>query len=281
MLQLPSITLCAVDCVAPSLAARAMDRCLDHCVFGDAILLSDRPADTHARWIQIEPLRSIDAYNRFLLQDLANHVQTDHVLIVQWDGFITDANAWQDRFLDYDYIGARWPWHPTGSDVGNGGFSLRSRRLLEACTSPGFQRIPGPEDDLICRHNRPYLEKFHGIRFAPAEVADRFAYERNEPQAPTFGFHGLFNLWRHVDDSHVLQMLDGLSDRTCLSREYIELQLTYLQQRKYRMAGEMYRRMTQAGNRPAVLAAYGKVIQESEAPKALVALGESLIESAA
>ncbi len=280
MPTLSDITVCAVDCVTPQLAGQALDRCMAACDFGDALLLSHEAAPTRARQTRIAPLKSIGAYNDFLLRQLVSHVHTPYVLVVQWDGFVTDPSAWRPEFLQYDYIGARWPWHPAGSDVGNGGFSLRSRRLLEALASPGFRHADAPEDDLIGRHNRPWLEQAHGIRFAPAEVADRFAYERGEPQRPTFGFHGLFNLWRHLDDSQVLAMLDHLSPRTCLSREFIELQVTYLQQRKYRMVGEMYRRMARAGDRAAVLAAYGQVIREAEAPGALVGLGEELTQAA-
>lgn len=280
MPRLSDITLCAVDSVTPQLAGAALDRCLQQCDFGEALLFSDQAAPTQARWTSIAALRSIGDYNAFMLRQLLEHVRTPYVLVVQWDGFVVEPSAWRPEFLQYDYIGARWPWHPAGSDMGNGGFSLRSRRLLEALASPGFQHGDAPEDELICRHNRPYLEQAHGIRFAPTEVADRFAYERGEPQRPTFGFHGLFNLWRHLDDSQVLAMLDHLSPRTCLSREFIELQITYLQQRKYRMVGAMYRRMTRAGDRQAVLAAYGQVIREAEAPQALVSLGEELTQAA-
>ncbi len=279
MLDFPDVTLCAIDCVTPDLAGAALDRSMRQASFARSVLLSDVEAPTQAEWVRIDPLRSIAAYNDFLLRQLVSHVHTPYVLVVQWDGFVVDPSAWRPEFLQYDYIGARWPWHPAGSDVGNGGFSLRSRRLLEALASPGFRHGDAPEDDLIGRHNRPWLEQAHGIRFAPADVADRFAYERGEPQRPTFGFHGLFNLWRHLDDSQVLGMLDHLSPRTCLSREFIELQVTYLQQRKYRMVGEMYRRMARAGDRAAVLAAYGQVIREAEAPGALVGLGEELTQA--
>ena len=37
-----------------------------------------------------------------------------------------------------DYIGAPWPHFRDGHNVGNGGFSLRSRRLLEACRELPF-----------------------------------------------------------------------------------------------------------------------------------------------
>ena len=280
MLDLPDVTLCAVDCVTPVLAGAALDRCMRQVRFGRALLLSDVAAPTGAEWVKIQRLDSIGAYNEFMLRRLIEHVQTPYLLVVQWDGFVIDPSAWRHEFLGYDYLGARWPWHPSGSDVGNGGFSLRSRRLLEALASPGFQYGNAPEDDLICRHNRPWLEQVHGISFAPAEVADQFAYERGEPQRPTFGFHGLFNLWRHLDDSEVLGMLAQLSPRTSLSREFVELQVTYLQQRKYKMVGAMYRQMAAAGDRQAVLAAYGQAIREAEAPQALVALGEELTQAA-
>lgn len=276
MLHLPDVTLCAVDSVTPTLAAAALDRSMRGCRFGRALLLSDTPAPGQAEWVRIDRLGSIEAYNDFMLRELVKHVETSHVLVIQWDGFVVDAGAWLPQFLDFDYIGARWPWHPPGQDMGNGGFSLRSRRLLQATASAGFQRTGAPEDDLICRINRPYLEQAHGIRFAPSELADRFAYERGDPQRPTFGFHGPFNLWRHLSDEEVTGMLDALSPRTCLSVEFIELQVTYVQQRKWRMFARMYQRMAQAGDREAVMAAYARVLREPGAPQALVSLGEEL-----
>ncbi|MDH4377513.1 MAG: DUF5672 family protein [Ramlibacter sp.] len=278
MQDLSQVTLCAADCVTPALAGQALDRCLAQCDFGEALLLSHEAAPTQARWTRIDPLRSIADYNAFMLGQLIEHVRTPYVLVVQWDGFVLDASQWRSCFLDFDYIGARWPWHPTGSDVGNGGFSLRSRRLLEALASPGFVHADAPEDDLICRRNRPYLEQAHGIRFAPAEVAERFAYENGEPQRSTFGFHGLFNLWRHLDEGQVLVIADSLPARTCLSKAFVDLQMTYLQQRKYWMVGAMYRLMTRAGDRQAVLAAYGQAMPDAEVPEALVSLCERLIQ---
>mgnify|MGYP000405524989 CR=1 FL=1 len=279
MLELPDVTVCAIDCVTPELAAAALDRSMRQCNFGETLLLSDRRVDSRAVWTRISRLDSIEAYNDFMLRELLHHVSTSHVLVIQWDGFVVDPGAWQPQFLNYDYIGARWPWHPPGLDMGNGGFSLRSRRLLQATASAGFQRSGAPEDDLICRINRPYLEQAYGIRFAPADVADRFAYERGDPQRPTFGFHGPFNLWRHLSDEEVTGMLNTLSPRTCLSVEFIELQVTYVQQRKWRMFARMYQRMAQAGNRETVMAAYARVLREPGAPQALVSLGEELAAS--
>ena len=57
--------------------------------------------------------------------------ETDFVINFHCDGFIQNPNAWDDNFLNYDYIGA--PIYPNGAFpfVGNGGFSLRSKRLCQ------------------------------------------------------------------------------------------------------------------------------------------------------
>ena len=48
---------------------------------------------------------------------------------------------------------------------GNGGFSLRSRRLLQALQDPRIA-LSVVEDETICRTFRPLLERDYGIRFA-------------------------------------------------------------------------------------------------------------------
>jgi uncharacterized protein DUF5672 len=111
---------------------------------------------------------------------------------VQYDGFILNPDCWSADFQRYDYIGARWPFDD-GRAVGNGGFSLRSKRLLRALQDPQFAPVD-PEDMAICRAYRPVLEERYGIRFAPEEIADRFAFEAVPPDGQTFGFHGLEHL---------------------------------------------------------------------------------------
>jgi hypothetical protein len=95
--------------------------------------------------------------------------------------------------LDYDYIGATWPQFDDGLVVGNGGFSLRSRRLLHLLEDDIFE-AHHPEDVAICRTWRKMLEEAHGIRFAPPELASTFSAERSGDLRETFGFHGFFNM---------------------------------------------------------------------------------------
>lgn len=115
---------------------------------------------------------------------------------MQWDGFVVRPEAWDPGFLDFDYIGAIWPQFDDGAVVGNGGFSLRSKRLLEACQS--LDVSSHPEDVTICRTHRVLLEQEFGIRFADPATAARFSYERSNRTGAEFGFHGAFNLPSHL-----------------------------------------------------------------------------------
>jgi hypothetical protein len=123
------------------------------------------------------------------------------VLVFQWDGYPLNPHLWTDEFLQYDYIGAPWPTHHVstsmgGKQVGNGGFSLRSRKLYDALLKHPISMAN--EDLHICCTLRADLEAA-GIKFAPLEVARRFAIEipldENHKLTNTFGFHGGHKSW--------------------------------------------------------------------------------------
>jgi hypothetical protein len=215
-LDLPQVTLCCVDST-PRLpwALKAMRRCLDGVVFADALLCTDRMSlgdhelPEGVRWIETEPLRSIEAYSTYVLKSLAPLIQTSHVLIVQWDGFVLHPSAWRDEFLSFDYIGAPWNHLPAPGNVGNGGFSLRSRRLLLALQDPAIEPAH-PEDICICRTYRGELEA-QGLRFAPVELARQFSVEDDPLTPAVFGFHGPYHLPSIFDPAQTLAFVETLS----------------------------------------------------------------------
>lgn len=194
-LDLPTVTLCAATSVNTAATVAALRACLDKVAFADCLLFtsSDIVAGSDVRIVPIDPLQSARDYSHFILRRLGDYIRTPHCLIVQWDGFVLDAGSWDPRFLDFDYIGAPWPQFGDFHAVGNGGFSLRSGKLLRACQDPEFQ-ISHPEDVAVCRINRPFLELRHGIRFADPATAENFAFERSWSGKSTFGFHGIFNM---------------------------------------------------------------------------------------
>jgi hypothetical protein len=222
-LELPTVTLCAATSVNIDATVAAMTSSMEEILFGDIVLFTDLAAEhlpDGGRVVPIGPIRSGHDYSRFLLHELADHIRTDHCLIVQWDGFVMNACQWDERFLACDYIGAPWPQFTDGHDVGNGGFSLRSRRLLEACRSPEF--IPShPEDVAVGRVNRDYLEASHGMVFADRDTAARFAFERSPPNGPTFGFHGIFNMIPLLGAERFWQVYCSLTDRSTVFHDYV------------------------------------------------------------
>jgi len=141
-------------------------------------------------------------YSRWCLHTLGTYVDTEHVLVFQWDGYPLNPHLWEDEFLQYDYIGSPWLKHQhrklrsSPYQVGNGGFSLRSRKLCQELLKHPLSNEN--EDLYICLDLRPKLEEA-GIKFAPVEVAKRFAVEKpissEHTITNTFGFHGGHKSW--------------------------------------------------------------------------------------
>jgi hypothetical protein len=219
-LALPQVTLLAVTSVNVSATLAALEASMTRIAFGAAKLLTNcdlgllPPGLEH---VPIAPLRSAREYSEFVLTRLADHVATSHALLVQWDGHVLDARHWRPEFLEYDFLGASWPQFSDGWDVGNGGFSLRSRRLIEACCSAAFK--PGhPEDLAISRTNRHWLEA-QGLRFAPRELADAFSAERAGNRERAFGFHGVWHMPAILGPERFWNMYCGLEDRTSVYQD--------------------------------------------------------------
>src|SRR5258708_19255912 len=131
MLELSGVTLCCVDTLNPELALRGLRLSTSGVRFARALFLTDRARDAPGIEVRvIAPLASREAYSEFVLKKLVDHIDTEHVLLIQWDGYVVNPDAWLEPFLACDYIGAKWSWHDAAERVGNGGFSLRSRKLL-------------------------------------------------------------------------------------------------------------------------------------------------------
>lgn len=236
--DLADVTLVAVTSVAIDPTVDALHASMRQAQFGRVLLLSDQPPpsplDPAIEWRRIDRLASRLDYSRFMLRQLAEHIATGHALCVQWDGFVLDGSRWDRRFLDYDYIGAPWPHFRDGHNVGNGGFSLRSRRLLEACARLPFDGTAS-EDIVISRLCRPHLEEL-GMRFAPEDVAREFAYERTTATGREFGFHGAFNLVRHMRSSDALRLFNSLEPNVLARSEHWELLRWALAHGRFRLA---------------------------------------------
>lgn len=174
--HLPNVTLLCIDKEIERIQ-EPLRKCTEYIKFGNVQLLHPN-------------LNSKEEYSNYCIDHMHEHISTSHVLVFQYDGFVNNWMAWDNDWLQYDYIGA--PWHyQDGMSVGNGGFSLRSKRLMELASR--ICKMKHPEDHHICRTYRKELEA-HGMRFAPIEVAEKFAFEGyGQPLkflSDQFGVHG-------------------------------------------------------------------------------------------
>ena len=220
---IPRTTLLCLDTLNHQLAARALKKSLAVCAFERALFLTDRPIDIEGvETIQIPRITDRADYSRRMLQGLCEFVRSEFVLVIQWDGYVLNPDAWEDAFLDYDYIGARWEYDD-GKSVGNGGFSLRSRRLLLALAEKHVTIVGAEnEDESICRRLRPWLETEHQLRFASEAVADRFSIERVGNNPRPFGFHGLFNMAGLVGREEMVRFSALVPNNAYRSHEFFE-----------------------------------------------------------
>lgn len=223
MLDLTKVTLIAVDNTHRiKNTIKAIHTCMSFAKFGEIKLITckeiidqyqnELSKDNILLEEMVYPITNIVIYSHYFLYDLYRHVNTEFCLTIQDHGFIINPEAWTDEFFEYDYIGAPWPVRddcfisPFNEHirVGNGGFSLRSKKLLEVPLKieipfdvnkgdfyKHFNHNCFNEDGNICIHNR-HLYQSQGCKFPPVELAARFSYESPVPENRDiipFGFH--------------------------------------------------------------------------------------------
>jgi hypothetical protein len=204
-LKLPSVTLVSVSGINPKGNLRALEISQLGIDFGDALLLTRLKPQRSVRGIRVVPITNenwtYDEFSRFLLFEMYRYIHTEFAMFVHHRAHVLRPQAWSGEFLEYDYVGAPWDekTHFTSEGVevrvGNGGFSLRSQRLMRAPSELGLSFTDNGtgyfhEDGQLCVYHRHRLEQA-GIRFAPVHLAARFATETlvRESVDKPFGFH--------------------------------------------------------------------------------------------
>jgi Protein of unknown function (DUF5672) len=242
-LRLHNTTLCVADTLNCRLTAKAAQHSAEVCQFSKYILLSDHEWDDLPGFdfSRIPEFKSSLDYNQRINSHLFERIDTEYVLLVQWDGFIIDPSSWLDIFFEYDYIGAPWPQFSEHA-VGNGGFSLRSRRLLAALHADAL--IPGdePEDICIGRCWRPQLESRYGITFPDRTNARNFSLE-SELSARYFGFHGLYHLNLYYHGSNFDTLMEHIDPNVLSGWRVLVLAANYLRSRHSQEGEELLRRI--------------------------------------
>ncbi len=191
MLKLKNVTLIALTSRNIEAHRKALDYSCRGIEFGAVKLIT-------------QSFKTIDDWNKAVIYELTEHVDTDFAMFVHADGYIIHPELWNDEWLQYDYIGAPWPvpkdnYSNRDEDgnifrVGNS-VSLRSKRILDLPKQLNIEWKSyygnTHEDGFLCVHHHKLLEK-HGCRFAPLEVAKHFSKECEIPEnigLETFAFH--------------------------------------------------------------------------------------------
>lgn len=210
----------------------------------------------HIQWKQTGPLDYYQ-YSVFCMYALQHYIETGYCLIVQDDGWVLNGSNFTDVYYEYDYVGApchlgiqgdraypsfSWTKLQNPTVIQNGGFSLRSRKFLQAPSHYGIihkRASAAPfwnEDVQLTGLLRPALEA-EGVRFAPNHVAKQFAVEYLGPD-----FHNdlvFDNLVGHHAESRKLishKTIACTHSPEVVSKVYREMEfLKFLQSMGYRI----------------------------------------------
>lgn len=205
-----NITLVAIDTKYHNLTAMALTKSVEVSEVSRVLLFSDQNFFPGSEFVKIDNITSKQQYSEFVLKELGKHIATDHFIMVQHDGMPLDSTKWTEDFLKYDYIGAPWPWMPENQQVGNGGFSLRSRRLADLCLDIHLVIDPKKgEDELIGQVYRPWFES-QGIQYAPNKLAWQFSAENPPGRYPSYGFHGMPCIAYYLDDRYMEKYIQNM-----------------------------------------------------------------------
>ena len=208
-LKLPTVTLLLYAPVeAPNLAALVLNKCQEKIAFGAVKLLSSSPPDIvgfQGDFVRV-PLCSWAAGQQVQAYRLREFFDTEHMLLCETDGFVVNPRLWNPEWLKLDFIGAPWAPNsnprqanaPDHSRVGNGGFSLQSRRFRETLWENRERYKPGTPSDVWFGQDNDMLNIYQqkGLRLATIHEAIRFSCESEIPEYPdwstnqSFGFHG-------------------------------------------------------------------------------------------
>lgn len=215
MLNLPNVTLLAIDTIDPLRTIKAMRYSLLQAKFADAVLVTTQSKFNPAMVRTIGGQGRIDQirvefvnpgprsdYERQIICDLPRWFSTKFCLFQEWDSAIVNPDAWNPDWLKFDFIGAPWPYdfnengYPPCTKkncVGNGGFSLRSRFFCLR-TEDAYAGLLEPSeatrlsDAWASRSIRDRLESC-GVKYATEDEALKFSCE-NRFYNGQFGIHG-------------------------------------------------------------------------------------------
>lgn len=204
MIELKNVTLLVLTSLHFEQHIQSLLKSMEKIEFGAVKFISHEPPDDLPKniiWENTKVFLDYPGYNKYCIFSLHKHIDTEFCLVTQHDSWAVNPDLWDDKFLDYDYIGAPWPDSPPHfmdsrgvvQRVGNGGFSLRSKKLLEVPKRTEiYWDINFPNEDTTIAVKNRYKYEECGCTFAPFDLAVKFSREteiEENKNVPSFGFH--------------------------------------------------------------------------------------------
>jgi len=186
-------------------------------------------------WKQIGELDYM-MYSVFIMHSLYAFIDTEFCLIVQDDSWVLNGKNFKPEYYEYDYIGGachaalvgnqlmlQGTWHDQYPRVivQNGGFSLRSKRFLEAPNKYGIVHsqandihLWNEDVQLSCLKRHLFAEV--GMKYAPEKTVRDFSIESVIPTFhDDFDFNRLVGCHsttrKLVSDTHIVVNLESVT----------------------------------------------------------------------
>lgn len=227
-----SITLAIVGTTNHSLMSFAVEKTVENTKVDKIKIFSDKPIKCRYQYDFHRLPKKFDLfdYSNFILKSLGDYIDTDYVMIIQYDGFATNKNYFNETYFNYDFIGsyttvnhppllrflketrtidlATQSWYNIG-----GGFSLRSKKILDALKDDRIQESVynyvsnsqhNCEDIFVTILYKDLLEKEYGITYAPADICLDFSSEILIGYESCLGFHGWENIPFHLTEEECI-----------------------------------------------------------------------------
>ena len=234
-----SVSLVILETRYHELATMALQHWTRRINFKEVLVFSDKNLLSGSKWVPVKPLTDINRdYGDIMVRGMWPFLNSEYMILINWDTLLRDQNLWSAEFFDYDYIGSMWPWQaPHNDNPDHCGISWRSSKLLQAMRYPAVESVTDAVPYHISHQLEQLMRNRFQIRMAEQEMNRRFVHELSGSDASNaFAVRGLWNIIksfsRDVSESYIVnapaEMWDDLNGAheliaALVNRNYIDL----------------------------------------------------------
>lgn len=206
-----SVSLAILETRYHGLATMTLQQWTRRINFKEVLVFSDKNLLPGAKWIPITPLSDINRdYGDIMVRGMWPFLNSEYMILINWDTLLRDQNSWSADFFDYDYIGSMWPWQaPHNDNPDHCGISWRSQRLLQAMRYPAVESVSDAVPYHVSHQIEQMMRTKFQIRISDQEMDRRFVNEgRDLDRNDSFAVRGLWNIVntfsRDVSEGYIL-----------------------------------------------------------------------------